>query len=79
MLDFQAIRLLHRHGNGEYASMREVPEHTAASHDPERAWMRGSRLYSCESCSSEVVVMPASQSNGEPPDAGAWPSPNEQG
>jgi hypothetical protein len=71
MLDFQAIRLLHRHGNGEYASMREVQDHSAASHDPERAWMRGSRLFSCESCTDEVLVVPATESKGEAPEPSA--------
>jgi hypothetical protein len=71
MLNFQAIRLLHRHGNGEYAAMREMPEHTAESHDPERTWMRGSRLYSCEGCTDEVVVLPAAESNGEAPNPSA--------
>jgi hypothetical protein len=71
MLDFQAIRLLHRHGNGEYAAMREVPEHTVASHDPERSWIRGSRLFSCESCADEVLVAPATETNGEAPDPSA--------
>jgi hypothetical protein len=68
MLDFQAIRLLHRHGNGEYAALREVPEHSAAAHDPERAWMRGAKLFACEGCEEEIVMMPAAKPNGEAPD-----------
>lgn len=67
MLDFQAIRLLHRHGNGEYAALREVPEHSVASHDPERAWMRGAKFYACEGCEDQIVLVPSAGSDGEDP------------
>ena len=67
MLDFQAIRLLHRHGNGEYAAMVERGEHSAAAHDPERQWIRGSRIFGCTSCADEIVVVPDEGTNGEAP------------
>lgn len=67
MLDFQAIRLLHRHGNGEYAAMFERAEHSAAAHDPERQWIKGTRIFGCSSCPDEIVLQPATESNGEAP------------
>ena len=71
MLDFQAIRLLHRHGNGEYAAMVERAEHSASAQDPERQWIKGTRIFSCSTCSDEIVVQPNVQTNGETPDPSA--------
>ncbi len=71
MLDFQAIRLLHRHGNGEYAAMAERSEHSASAQDPERQWMKGARIFACTTCSDEIVVQPTAQTNGEAPDPSA--------
>ena len=68
MLDFQAVRLLHRHGNGEYAGMVEQPEHASGPDDAERAWIRGARLFQCGSCDHEIIVAPHGSANGEAPD-----------
>ena len=68
MLDFQAIRLLHRHGNGEYAAMVDRGEQSAAAHDPERKWMRGARIFGCADCADEIIVQPVVESNGQAPD-----------
>ena len=38
MLNFQAMRLLHRHGENDYIPMAE---HGVANHDPEREMLRG--------------------------------------
>jgi hypothetical protein len=67
MLDFQAIRLLHHHGNGEYADMVERSSHGAEAHDPEREWMKGARIFACKACSDEVLVLPTAAENGEAP------------
>jgi hypothetical protein len=71
MLDFQAIRLLHRHGNGEYAAMVERGERSAAAHDPERKWIRGVRIFGCAECPDEIIVQPVVESNGQAPDPSA--------
>lgn len=71
MLDFQAIRLLHRHGNGEYADMVERGEQSAASSDPERQWIKGTRIFACSTCADEIVVQPNTRPNGEAPDPSA--------
>jgi hypothetical protein len=67
MLDFQAIRLLHRHGNGEYAAMTERAEQSAAANDPERQWIKGTRIFACATCTDEIVIEPAAKTNGEAP------------
>lgn len=67
MLDFQAIRLLHRHGDGEYAPMTERAENSAAAADPERMWKSGTRIFACDMCSDEIVVEPAADTTGETP------------
>jgi hypothetical protein len=56
MYDYQTIKLLHRHGDDDYVPMTEGSEHTSATHDPERAWLRGARLFSCTKCADEVVI-----------------------
>jgi len=61
MFDYQTVKLLHHHGNDDWVPMAEV-EHGSAAHDPERAWLRGGRIYRCTSCEEEVVIT-------EPPDA----------
>lgn len=71
MLDFQAIRLLHRHGNGEYAGMVERGEQSAAANDPERQWIKGTRIFACAGCADEFVVEPAVGTNGEAPNPAA--------
>lgn len=71
MLNFQALRLLHHHGEDKYTAMTE---HTAESHDPERGLLRGelrgARIFRCEVCSDEVLVMPPTGSTGEAEPAG---------
>lgn len=71
MLNFQAITLLHRHGNGEYVAMVERGEQSAAANDPERQWIKGTRIFSCSSCSEEIVVQPQVGTNGEAPNPAA--------
>jgi hypothetical protein len=68
MLDFQAIRLLHRHGNGEYAAMVERTDQSRAAHDPERQWIRGTRIFGCADCADEIIVQPSVETKGQAPD-----------
>ena len=56
MLDYQTIKLMHRHGDDDYAPFAEVSEHGSAAHDPERAWLRGARIFRCTRCADEVVL-----------------------
>ena len=63
MLNLQNLQLLHRHGDNGASPMTE---HTSDSHDPERALLRGelrgARIFRCEACADEVLVMPQSSS-----------------
>ncbi len=67
MFDYQTIKLMHRHGEGDYAPMAEGQEHGSAAHDPERAWLRGARIFRCTKCEDEVVLTDSADAPGEPP------------
>jgi hypothetical protein len=55
MFDYQTIKLMHPHGDELYL-MEEVEHHGPSSHDPERSWLRGTRLFRCTHCPEEVAV-----------------------
>ena len=55
MFDYQTVKLMHRHGADDYVPMVES-EHDPAAHDPERAWLRGARLFKCSRCEEQVVI-----------------------
>jgi hypothetical protein len=51
------LRLLHRHGD-DWSEIHEVEHHDPASHDMERALLKGARVYRCEGCDEEWVITP---------------------
>jgi hypothetical protein len=54
-------RVQHRHKDGSWADMEQVPNHHgAADHDPERSWGRRT-LFRCRSCSEGVELTPLSE------------------
>jgi hypothetical protein len=63
MINFQALRLMHRHGDNDYVPMSER-DHDSADHDPERSWIRGARIFKCDTCSDEVIVIPPGEEPG---------------
>ena len=65
MFEFQSLRLMHWHGGDDWVPMEEGGEHTSASHDPERAWLKGARIFKCSSCEEQVAV------SGDPRDGQA--------
>ena len=67
MFDFQTVKLLHRHGNDDYAPMSEGAEHGSPAHDPERGWLKNARIFRCTQCEDEIVVVPAAEPTGEAP------------
>jgi hypothetical protein len=67
MIDYTTFRLMHRHGN-EYEPM-DKREHGSADHDPERAWIRGARIFKCRTCDEEVVLVPPNNESESLPDA----------
>ncbi len=66
MLNYSALQMLHRHGPGQYEPMKE---HTSDDHDPERdllrGELRGARIFRCQACADEVLVMPPTGSTVE--------------
>ena len=65
MFDYNTVKLLHRHGDDDWAPYGG-PEHTSAEHDPERAWLkRGARIFKCTKCEDAVMVLPAEEPGGE--------------
>jgi len=61
MLELQGMKLMHWHGGNNWVEMVEGGgEHSVASHDPERAWLKGGRIYQCSSCEEKVAVVPQS-------------------
>jgi hypothetical protein len=69
MFDFQTIKLMHRHSNGEWAPMSESGHHDSAEHDPERAWLRGARIFQCTRCEDAIAIAAPSAPPSEPPGA----------
>lgn len=69
MLNFQVMRLMHRHGENDYVPMAE---HGVEAHDPERELLRGelrgARVFRCTTCAEEVIVVPAAEGSGEAAD-----------
>jgi hypothetical protein len=70
MFDYQTVKLLHRHGTNDYAPMVEGTDHTSTTHDPERAWLRGARLFRCTTCEDEVILAPEGELPSIDPDPG---------
>jgi hypothetical protein len=72
MFDYQTIKLLHRHGDDDYAPMVEGNDHDSATHDPERSWLRGAKIFHCTKCEDSVVITsPASTPTSDEPGQGA--------
>jgi hypothetical protein len=65
MLGFDALTLLHRHGD-EWLPMDEVknPHPSAADYDPERRLLRGERVFRCSACEDEVRIGDAMRDEG---------------
>lgn len=72
MYDYKTIKLMHRHGNADWAPYSEGSDHTPASHDMERSWLkRGARIFKCTECADEIMVLPETAPPDEQPGQGA--------
>jgi hypothetical protein len=61
MLELQGMKLMHWHGGNDWVEMVEGSgDHDVASHDPERSWLKGGRIYRCSKCEEQVAVVPQS-------------------
>ena len=56
MFEYQAVRLLHHHGNDDWVPMHASED--PASHDPERAWLAGAKVFKCTRCDEQVIIAP---------------------
>ena len=67
MIDYENLKLLHRHGD-EWLPMNRTPaddHHGPAEHDPERAF--GSWVYSCTTCDDAIAIQaPPEVQSGRP-------------
>lgn len=68
MFEFQGLRVMHWHGDDVWAPMAEGSEHTSVTHDPERAWMKGARIFRCTQCEEAVAIAPDEPGAAADPD-----------
>jgi hypothetical protein len=61
-LNFQAARILHRHGN-EWVELTPVADRSPDPRDPERQLVHGAQLYRCGDCDEEFQIAPAEGSS----------------
>ncbi|MEP6469546.1 MAG: hypothetical protein ABJC24_07220 [Chloroflexota bacterium] len=57
MINLNQVELLHRHGN-DWTPLRQAPHSTPDDHDIERRMLRGEKLFRCEECDLEIMVVP---------------------
>ena len=54
-------QVMHRHKDGSWAEMQEVPSHRDPSaHDPERSWSLR-RIFKCKTCEEWATVVPGAE------------------
>ena len=62
------LKVMHWHGGDDWLPMTEG-DHAVTSHDPERAWIRGARIFKCSSCEEQIAIAPGSpREDGDPED-----------
>ena len=49
------LRVMHWHGEDRWVPMAPV-DHDVASHDPERSWIKGARLFRCTTCAEQIAI-----------------------
>jgi hypothetical protein len=54
-------RISHRHKDGSYGEMAEIAHHDSSQHDPERGWLKGSRIFKCTSCEEYATIVPGAE------------------
>lgn len=65
MFDYSTVKLLHRHGDDDWAPFAERGDHDVSAHDPERSWLRGAKLFKCTRCADEILAVPSTEMDGE--------------
>ena len=67
MFDYQTVKLLHRHSDDDWIPMTEGSKHDVASHDVERGWLQGARIFRCLRCDEEIALVPPEEPRTEAP------------
>jgi len=67
MFDYQTVKLLHRHSDEDWIPMTEGSTHDAASHDVERGWLKGAKLFRCTRCDEEIAIVPPTEPGSAAP------------
>jgi hypothetical protein len=71
MFDYQTVKLLHRHSDEDWIPMTEGSTHDVASHDVERGWLKGAKIFRCMRCDEEIAIAPPMDSvSAAPGEAG---------
>lgn len=71
MIDFDLVKLMHRHGDG-WASLERIeshgPEgaHGSPAHDPERSPTAWAQVYRCSTCAEEFALGTGDPAQTEP-------------
>ena len=73
MFHYETVRILHHHGDNDWVPMDQMPEHDSAAHDPERAWLRGARIFKCRTCDEQIAIADPATSPGGLLDPGVTP------
>ena len=63
MLNFQAARILHRHGDN-WVELSPVADRSPDPRDPERRLLHEAQVYRCDACDEEFQVEPRGGSAG---------------
>ena len=63
MLNFQAARILHRHGD-KWVELSPVADRSPDPRDPERRLLHDAQVYRCNDCAEEIQVAPREDSAG---------------
>ena len=63
MFHYETVKILHHHGDDDWVPMAEEPEHDSAAHDPERAWLKGARIFRCKTCAEQIAIADPAASN----------------
>ena len=60
MIDYQTLKLMHRHGT-DWVDLEPHDPHDPASLDIERTYARGARIFKCTKCDDAGSVTPSAR------------------
>jgi hypothetical protein len=63
VIPLNSALLLHRHGD-DWLPLQQA-DHSSVDHDVERRLLKGDRLFRCDECDLEILVVPPDAAEGE--------------